>query len=132
MQPEGILNCIHARIGRPIWAQGGIFKRKCINIQNNPYTNEQKEYIYKELGMFTYQVKRSGRMVTVGVIGATGYAGAELMRLLCRHPNVGKILAGSHSHVGESYASIYPNFKKVFEFPCHDADIAALDRKSVV
>lgn len=68
-------------------------------------------------------------MVTVGVIGATGYAGAELMRLLCRHPNVEKILAGSHSHVGESYADIYPNFKKVFEFPCHDADIAAFAKK---
>lgn len=68
-------------------------------------------------------------MLTVGVIGATGYAGAELMRLLCNHPQVKKILAGSHSHVEKPYSSVYPNFSKVFDFPCHDADIAAFSKK---
>ena len=68
-------------------------------------------------------------MLTVGVIGATGYAGAELMRLLCRHPHVGKILAGSHSYVGQPYASVYPNFHKIHEFPCQDAAIASMARQ---
>lgn len=68
-------------------------------------------------------------MLTVGVIGATGYAGAELMRLLCRHPNVEKILAGSHSYVGNSFSSVYPNFLGSFDFSCHDADITAMAKK---
>lgn len=68
-------------------------------------------------------------MIDVGVIGATGYAGAELMRLLCTHPRVGKIHAGSHSHAGESYSSIYPNFKGKFDVSCHDADIDAMSRR---
>lgn len=68
-------------------------------------------------------------MLTVGVVGATGYAGAELMRLLCRHPNVEKILAGSHSYVEKPYSSVYPNFSKVFDFPCQDTDIAAFAGK---
>lgn len=68
-------------------------------------------------------------MIDVGVIGATGYAGAELMRLLCNHPRVGKILAGSHSYTGESFSSVYPNFKGKFDFSCHDADIQAMSKR---
>jgi len=68
-------------------------------------------------------------MVTVGVIGSTGYAGAELMRLLCRHPQVGNIYAASQSYVGESYASVYPNFHKVFDEPCQVSDMAILAKK---
>ena len=30
----------------------------------------------------------------VGIIGAGGYAGGELLRLLSRHPEVGEIVAG--------------------------------------
>jgi N-acetyl-gamma-glutamyl-phosphate reductase len=63
-------------------------------------------------------------MLTVGVVGATGYAGAELMRLLCRHPQVDRILAGSHSYVGTRYDEVYPNFRKIYELPCHESDIA--------
>jgi N-acetyl-gamma-glutamyl-phosphate reductase len=68
-------------------------------------------------------------MLTVGVIGATGYAGAELMRLLCLHPQVEKILAGSYSHVDTPYSQVYPNFAKVFDHPCHDADILSFASK---
>ncbi|HLW22264.1 MAG TPA: N-acetyl-gamma-glutamyl-phosphate reductase, partial [Sphaerochaetaceae bacterium] len=68
-------------------------------------------------------------MVTVGVIGATGYAGSELMRLLCRHPAVEKIMAGSHSYVGNSYSSVYPNFRELFDYSCQDSDLATMARK---
>lgn len=68
-------------------------------------------------------------MLTVGVIGATGYAGAELMRLLCRHPQVDQILAGSHSYVGASYAEVYPNFAKIYEMPCLESDISEFAKK---
>jgi N-acetyl-gamma-glutamyl-phosphate reductase len=90
----------------------------------NIYTDNRRES-YK----IRFYRRRRFAMLTVGVIGATGYAGAELMRLLCRHPQVEKILAGSHSHVETPYSSVYPNFSKIFDFSCHDADISAFAAK---
>ncbi|AEF86130.1 N-acetyl-gamma-glutamyl-phosphate reductase [Treponema primitia ZAS-2] len=45
-----------------------------------------------------------------GVIGATGYAGAELVRLLAGHPKVESLALASVSHQGDSIDRIYPNF----------------------
>lgn len=46
----------------------------------------------------------------VGIIGATGYAGAELTRLLSGHPKIDKILLSSISFEGERMEDVYPNF----------------------
>ena len=45
-----------------------------------------------------------------GVIGATGYAGAELVRLLSGHPKVDKLYLSSVSFEGNNIEEIYPNF----------------------
>ena len=45
-----------------------------------------------------------------GVIGATGYAGSELVRLLARHPEVDGLLAASSSAEGQRLDGIYPSF----------------------
>ena len=49
-------------------------------------------------------------MIEVSVIGATGYAGIELVRLLSSHPNVKLINLISHSHGGKKLQDIYPQF----------------------
>lgn len=49
-------------------------------------------------------------MVNVTVIGATGYAGAELMRLLSRHKEVNITHAISKSFFGQQMSDIYPSF----------------------
>ncbi len=46
----------------------------------------------------------------VGIIGATGYAGAELVRLLSGHPKIKKLLLSSVSFEGQRIEDIYPNF----------------------
>ena len=51
-------------------------------------------------------------MVNVSVIGATGYAGAELMRLLSTHAQVSIQHAVSKSFAGQRMSSIYPSFTK--------------------
>jgi len=48
--------------------------------------------------------------MVAGIIGATGYAGAELVRLLSRHPKIGKLALSSVSFEGEQIQDIYPNF----------------------
>ncbi len=47
--------------------------------------------------------------MTVGIIGATGYVGAELVRLLVRHPNVKKLVLSSVSFEGQNIEDVYPN-----------------------
>ena len=53
-------------------------------------------------------------MVSCAVIGATGYAGAELARLLLSHPEVGNLILGSASAGGEAMSSVYPNLAGAF------------------
>ena len=50
----------------------------------------------------------------VGIIGATGYAGLELLRLLINHPNAEVVAVSSVSYEGQDIASIYPNLNKLF------------------
>jgi N-acetyl-gamma-glutamyl-phosphate reductase len=45
-----------------------------------------------------------------GIIGATGYAGAELTRLLSGHPEVEKLMLSSVSYEGQRIEDIYPSF----------------------
>ncbi|MDR2499680.1 MAG: N-acetyl-gamma-glutamyl-phosphate reductase [Treponema sp.] len=64
-----------------------------------------------------------------GIIGATGYAGAELVRILAGHPQVDGLLAASAHHAGERLEDLYLNFQgrvsAVLEHP--DNLIAAAD-----
>ncbi|MEE3456784.1 MAG: N-acetyl-gamma-glutamyl-phosphate reductase, partial [Lachnospiraceae bacterium] len=48
-------------------------------------------------------------MIKVGIIGSTGYAGAELVRILLNHPDAKIVWYGSRSYVGSEYADIYGN-----------------------
>lgn len=51
-------------------------------------------------------------MIKVSIIGATGYAGAELVRLLLSHPKVELKNISSKSFVGETIDKIYNNLNK--------------------
>ena len=46
-------------------------------------------------------------MIKVGIIGATGYAGAEIARLIYNHPEAEIVWYGSRSYIDESFSSIY-------------------------
>ncbi len=48
----------------------------------------------------------------VGVIGAGGYAGGELLRLLLGHPDVREVVAGSESLAGRPVTAAHPNLRK--------------------
>jgi N-acetyl-gamma-glutamyl-phosphate reductase len=46
-----------------------------------------------------------------GILGATGYAGVEIVRILLNHPKVDGLVLGSTSAVGERIEDIYPNLR---------------------
>lgn len=56
-------------------------------------------------------------MIKVGVIGGTGYTGAELLRLLTGHPNVEIAAITSRSNQGELVSDIYPNLRGIVDVP---------------
>ncbi|EAI8048753.1 N-acetyl-gamma-glutamyl-phosphate reductase [Campylobacter jejuni] len=47
--------------------------------------------------------------IKVGILGASGYAGNELVRILLNHPKVEISYLGSSSSVGQNYQDLYPN-----------------------
>ena len=72
-------------------------------------------------------------MIKAGIIGATGYAGGELARLLLQREDVQILWYGSRSYVGQKYASVYPNLFQIVEDSCQDDSLKELaDRADVV
>ncbi|MBQ9920650.1 MAG: N-acetyl-gamma-glutamyl-phosphate reductase [Clostridia bacterium] len=53
--------------------------------------------------------------IKVSIIGASGYAGAELLRILLLHPNVEVAGITSVSYTGQGIETIYPSFAKICE-----------------
>lgn len=68
-------------------------------------------------------------MVKVGIIGATGYAGEELVRLLLQHKDVEIVWYGSRSYVDQKYADIFRNMFTLIEDECLDDNIPELAEK---
>jgi len=59
-------------------------------------------------------------MTRVGVIGATGYAGAELVRILSGHPDVKLTALTSRKYAGMKYDGIYPSMAGVVNLVCEE------------
>lgn len=64
-------------------------------------------------------------MIKAAVLGATGYAGIELVRLLSNHPEVSIELLGSKSFAGQKISDVYQNFRHILDKECEEADVEA-------
>ena len=51
-------------------------------------------------------------MLRVGIVGASGYTGVELARLLAGHPDVEITVATSRQYAGKPLAEVFPNLRK--------------------
>ena len=68
-------------------------------------------------------------MVKVGIIGATGYAGNELVRLLMGHKDVEIKWYGSRSYIDKKYASVYQNMFQLVDDVCKDDNMEQLAKE---
>ena len=65
-------------------------------------------------------------MIKAGIIGSTGYAGAELVRLLLGHKDVEIVWYGSRSYIDQKYAGVYQNMFRLVENVCRDDNMKEL------
>lgn len=70
-------------------------------------------------------------MIKAAVLGATGYAGIELVRLLTSHPDVSLEILGSKSFKGEKINEIYRNLSHVLEKECTEVDLDEVSKCDV-
>ena len=68
-------------------------------------------------------------MIKAGIIGSTGYAGQELVRLLLGHGEVEIVWYGSRSYVDKKYAQIFQNMFQIVDATCLDDNMEELVEK---
>ncbi|TGX99012.1 N-acetyl-gamma-glutamyl-phosphate reductase [Hominisplanchenecus murintestinalis] len=62
----------------------------------------------------------------VGIIGATGYAGGELVRLLMGHPQAEIVWYGSRSYIDKKYYEVFQNMFQIVDSKCLDDNMEEL------
>ena len=65
-------------------------------------------------------------MIKVGIIGATGYAGNELVRLLLGHKDVEIVWLGSRSYIDQNYSDVYRDMFRLVDAKCMDDNMEQL------
>ena len=71
-------------------------------------------------------------MIKAGIIGATGYAGGELVRLLLNHKETEIAWYGSRSYVDQRYSSVYQNMFQIVDAKCLDDNMEQLAKEADV
>lgn len=65
-------------------------------------------------------------MIKVGIIGSTGYAGVELVRLIMQHKEAEVVWFGSRSYVDQDYASVFRNMFEIVDAKCMEDNMEQL------
>lgn len=68
-------------------------------------------------------------MIKVGIIGATGYAGGELVRILTGHRDAEIKWYGSRSYIDQRYDEVYRNMFRIVDAVCMDDNMEALAKE---
>ena len=65
-------------------------------------------------------------MIKVGIIGSTGYAGQELVRILMGHRDAEIVWYGSKSYIDKKYHEVYANMFQIVDARCMDDNMEEL------
>ena len=71
-------------------------------------------------------------MIKVGVVGATGYTGVELLRLLSRHPEVELSVVTSRSETGKAVVDLFPSLRGAVDLVFSSPDDSLLNKCDLV
>ena len=71
-------------------------------------------------------------MIRVGIIGSTGYAGQELVRILLQHPDAEIVWYGSRSYVDKKYSSVFGNMVNLVGAKCMGENMDELAKQADV
>lgn len=69
-------------------------------------------------------------MLELGIIGATGYVGAEIVRLLALRDDIKITTVVSNSFVGKPFSAVYPSLRGIYDNICDKLDIDDLSEKA--
>ena len=70
--------------------------------------------------------------IKIGIVGATGYTGVELLRLLSNHPNAEVTAVTSRSEAGLAVADYFPSLRGIYDLTFQTPEDAGLDRCDLV
>lgn len=68
-------------------------------------------------------------VIKVGIIGSTGYAGGELVRLLYQHKEAEVVWYGSRSYIDKKYSQVFGNFTEIVDEKCLEDNMEELANK---
>ena len=71
-------------------------------------------------------------MIKVGIVGATGYTGVELLRLLAVHPEAEVTVITSRSEQGKPVANLYPSLRGIIDLVFSQPNVDQLAQCDVV
>ncbi len=71
-------------------------------------------------------------MIKAGIVGATGYTGVELVRLLSIHPQVEIVGLTSRTYSGKPYWEVYPHLLRHTDLHCEELDLDRLVERADV
>jgi N-acetyl-gamma-glutamyl-phosphate reductase len=71
-------------------------------------------------------------MIKAGIIGASGYTGAELAGILCNHPLFEISIATSRQYAGHPLSEVFPNLRGRVDILCEDLPIEEICSKAEV
>lgn len=69
-------------------------------------------------------------MLKLGIIGATGYVGEEIVRLLARRKDIEITTVVSNTFEGKPYSSVYPSLRGIFDKVCEKLEIEKIAEKA--
>ncbi|MCP4212863.1 MAG: NAD(P)-binding domain-containing protein, partial [Halieaceae bacterium] len=71
-------------------------------------------------------------MLSVGIVGGTGYTGVELLRLLASHEDAVVTVLTSRAEAGRRVDDLFPNLRGLYELTFTEPDVQALAACDVV
>jgi N-acetyl-gamma-glutamyl-phosphate reductase len=97
-------------------------------------TNDFRCFRHNLFGHTNEEVGKMGEdgFITAAIVGASGYGGVQLVRLLQEHPQVKITYLGGDSSAGKSFAELYPHLGHVVDLDIEPVDADTIAAKAEV